>query len=101
MRDAPERRDRAGSRNEADIRFHQTIVKACDDEVLEQVSAIVNTTLLVAFHAAIRIPGLPPSSLPRHQALLDAIRRRQPDRARAAMRLLVQNTGRQIRKLRR
>ena len=87
--------------NEADIRFHRTIVQACDNELLEQVSAIVNTTLLVAFHAAVSIPGLPTSSLPRHQAILDAIRRRQPDRARAAMRLLVQNTGREIRKLRR
>jgi len=86
--------------NEADIRFHRTIVQACDNEVLEQVGAVVNTTLLVAFNAAIRVPGLAPSSLPRHQAILDAIRRRQPNRAGAAMRLLVQNTGREIRKLR-
>jgi DNA-binding FadR family transcriptional regulator len=85
--------------NEADIRFHRTIVQACDNEVLEQVGAIVNTTLLVAFNAAVRIPGLPPSSLPRHQAILDAIRRRQPNRARAVMSQLVQNTGRAIRKL--
>lgn len=86
--------------NEADIRFHRTIVQACDNEVLEQVGAVVNTTLLVAFNAAIRVPGLAPSSLPRHQAILDAIRRHQPHRAQAAMRLLVQNTGREIRKLR-
>ena len=76
-------------------------MQACDNEVLEQVGAIVNTTLLVAFNAAVRVPGLAPSSLPRHQAILDAIRRRQPNRAGAAMRLLVQNTGRAIRKLRR
>jgi DNA-binding FadR family transcriptional regulator len=87
--------------NEADIRFHRAIVQACDNEVLEQVGAIVNTTLLVAFNAAIRVPGLAPSSLPRHQAILDAIRRRQPNRAGAAMRRLVENTGRAIRKLRR
>jgi DNA-binding FadR family transcriptional regulator len=85
--------------NEADIRFHQAIVQACDNEVLEQVGAIVNTTLLVAFNAAVRVPGLAPSSLPRHQAILDAIRRRQPNRARAAMRQLVENTGRAIGKL--
>jgi DNA-binding FadR family transcriptional regulator len=59
----------------------------------------VNTTLLVAFNAAIRVPGLPRGSLPRHQAILDAIRRRQPNRARTTMRLLVQNTGRAIRRL--
>ena len=55
--------------------------------------------LLVAFNAAIRVPGLARGSLPRHQAILDAIRRRQPNRARTAMRLLVQNTGRAIGRL--
>jgi DNA-binding FadR family transcriptional regulator len=85
--------------NEADVRFHRAIVHACDNDVLEQMGAIVNTTLLVAFNAAIRVPGLARSSLPRHQAILDAIRRRQPNRARAAMRRLVQNTGRAIGKL--
>jgi DNA-binding FadR family transcriptional regulator len=87
--------------NEADIRFHQAIVRACDNDVLERIGAMVNTTLLVSFHAAIRVPGLARASLPRHQAILDAIRRRQPLRARAAMRRLVQNTGRAIGKLRR
>jgi DNA-binding FadR family transcriptional regulator len=82
--------------NEADVRFHRTIVQACDNDVLEQMGAIVNTTLLVAFNAAIRVPGLPRGSLPRHQAILDAIRRHRPNRARALMRLLVQNTGRAI-----
>jgi DNA-binding FadR family transcriptional regulator len=87
--------------NDADIRFHHAIVRACDNEILEQIGAIVNTTLLVAFHAAVRVPGLARSALPRHQAILDAIRRRQPHRARAAMRVLVQNTGRAIGRLRR
>jgi DNA-binding FadR family transcriptional regulator len=85
--------------NEADIRFHRAIVQACDNEVLEQMGAIVNRALLVAFNAAIRVPGLARGSLPRHQAILDAIRRRQPNRARLAMRRLVENTGRSIEKL--
>jgi DNA-binding FadR family transcriptional regulator len=85
--------------NEADIRFHHAIVQACDNDVLERLGAIVNTALLVAFNAAIRVPGLARSSLPRHQAILDAIRRRQPNRARTVMRQLVLNTGRAIGKL--
>jgi DNA-binding FadR family transcriptional regulator len=85
--------------NEADVRFHRTIVQACDNDVLERMGAIVNTALLVAFHAAIRVPGLARASLPRHQAILDAIRRHQPHRARAVMSRLVQNTGRAIGKL--
>ena len=75
-------------------------MQACDNEILEQMGAMVNRTLLVAFNAAVRVPGLARSSLQRHQAILDAIRRRQPNRARAAMRRLVQNTGRAIAKLR-
>jgi DNA-binding FadR family transcriptional regulator len=82
--------------NEADIRFHRAIVQACDNEVVEQIGAIVNTTLLVAFNAAVRVPGLARVSLPRHQAILDAIQRRQPNRAREAIRSLVLNTGRAI-----
>jgi DNA-binding FadR family transcriptional regulator len=85
--------------NEADIRFHQAIVEACDNDVLQQMGAVVSTALLVAFNAAVRVPGLPRGSLPRHQAILDAIRSRQPNRARAAMQRLVQNTGRAIGRL--
>ena len=85
--------------NEADVRFHTAIVRACENDILEQMGAIVNTALLVAFNAAIRVPGLARASLPRHQAILDAIRRHQPQRARAVMSLLVQNTGRAIGKL--
>ena len=85
--------------NDADVRFHRAIVQACDNDLLEQIGATVSTALLVAFHAAIRVPGLARASLPRHRAILDAIRRRQPQRARAAMRLLVLNTGRAIEKL--
>ena len=80
--------------------FHRTIVQACDNEVLEQIGAIVNSTLLVSFNAALRVRGLARGSLPRHQVILDAIRRRQPNRARAAMSRLVRNTGRAVGKLR-
>lgn len=86
--------------NEADVRFHRAIVQASDNDLLEQMGRIVNSTLLVAFNAAVRVPDLARSSLPRHQAIFDAIRRHQPSRARAAMRRLVQNTGRAIGKIR-
>jgi len=85
--------------NEADIRFHHAIVQACDNDVLEQIGAVVHTALLVAFNAAVRVPGLPRASLPRHQAILDAIRLRQAARAKAAMLRLVVNTGSAIGKL--
>jgi DNA-binding FadR family transcriptional regulator len=85
--------------NEADLRFHRAIVQACRNDILEQIGQIVNGTLLVAFNAALLVPGLPKASLARHEAILEAIRRGQPIRARDAMRRLVQNTGRAIAKL--
>ena len=85
--------------NDADIQFHRAIVQACDNDVLEQMGNMVSRALLIAFNAAVRVPGLARSSLPRHQAIVDAIRRRQPNRARAAMERLVQNTGRSIERL--
>jgi DNA-binding FadR family transcriptional regulator len=85
--------------NDADVRFHRAVVRACNNDVLEQIGAFVNNALLVAFNAAIRVPGLARASLPRHQAIVDAIERRQPKRARAAMQRLVRNTGRSIEKL--
>jgi DNA-binding FadR family transcriptional regulator len=85
--------------NEADLRFHRAIVQSCQNDILEQIGGIVNGTLLVAFNAALRVPGLPKASLSRHETILDAIQRRQPNRARDAMRRLVQNTGRAIAKL--
>jgi DNA-binding FadR family transcriptional regulator len=85
--------------NEADIRFHRGVVQACDNAILEQMGAVVSTALLVAFNAAVRVPGLAKASLARHEAIVNAISRRQPNQARAAMRRLVQNTGRAIQKL--
>lgn len=85
--------------NDADVRFHRAVVQACDNEILEQMGAVVTRALLVAFNTAVRVPGLARGSLERHQAILDAIRRGQPRRAHAAMCGLVQNTGRAIAKL--
>lgn len=103
LRDMREALDRSppdhDAYNEADVRFHRAIVGACDNEVLEQIGAVVHTALLVAFNAAVRVPGLPRASLSRHQAILDAIQRRQPNRARGAMQRLVENTGRSIARL--
>jgi DNA-binding FadR family transcriptional regulator len=99
LRDMRHALDLAPPDNEADIRFHRAIVQACDNDVLEQMGAVVNETLLVAFGAAIKVPGLPKGSLERHQAILDAIRLHHPQRAGAAMRRLVQNTGRAIGRL--
>jgi len=78
--------------DQADIRFHRAILQACD----ERMSAMVYSALLVSFHATSRLPGRARASLPRHRAILEAIRGRQPRRAGAAMRRLVKSTAHEI-----
>ena len=79
--------------NQADIRFHRAILQACENDVLEQMSAMVYSALLVSFHATSRLPGRARASLPRHRAILEAIRAHDSRRAGAAMRRLVQGTA--------
>ena len=73
--------------------LHRAILQACDNDVLEQMSAMVYSALLVSFHATSRLPGRARSSLPQHRAILLAIRGHQPRRAGAAMRRLVETTA--------
>jgi len=85
--------------DQADIRFHQAIVRACGNDLLEQMAQVVASGLLVIFPATSRLPGRAKASLPEHRAILDAIRGRHAWRARAAMRSLVRSTAREIERL--
>jgi len=83
----------------ADRRFHQSIVRACGNDLLERMSHVVVSALLVSFHATSRLPGRAKGSLPMHRAILEAIRARQARRAGQAMRRLVLSTAREIERL--
>jgi DNA-binding FadR family transcriptional regulator len=80
----------------ADTRFHMAILAACRNDLLEQVSRTIYSALVVSFRATSRVPGSARAALPRHRAILDAIRDRHPRRAGQAMRRLVQSTAREI-----
>jgi GntR family transcriptional regulator, galactonate operon transcriptional repressor len=80
----------------ADMRFHRSILEACQNDILEQMSGIVFGALLVSFRATSRLPGTARASLPKHRAILDAIRRGDRHRAATAMRRLVHSTAREI-----
>ena len=80
----------------ADMRFHQAIVRACGNDLLERMSHVVVSALLVSFHATSRLPGRAKASLPQHRAILEAIRDRHAPRAGQAMRRLVRSTAREI-----
>jgi DNA-binding FadR family transcriptional regulator len=80
----------------ADMRFHRAILEGCHNDVLEQMSGVVFGALLVSFRATSRIPGAAKGSLPKHRAILDAIRSRDPSVAAQAMTRLVGSTAREI-----
>ena len=81
---------------QADMRFHLAILHACRNELLEQMSRVVYSALLVSFRATSRLPGRAKAALPKHRAILDAIRARDPRGAGSAMRHLVQTTARDV-----
>ncbi len=81
---------------QADMTFHLAIVQACQNDLLEQMSRVVYSALLVSFRATTRAPGRAKAALPKHRAILDAIRDRDPHGAATAMRHLVQSTAREI-----
>lgn len=82
--------------DQADMRFHQAIVRACGNDLLEQMSQVVYWALLVSFHATSRLRGRARASLPHHRAILEAIRAHRARHAGQAMRRLVQSTARSI-----
>jgi DNA-binding FadR family transcriptional regulator len=82
--------------DEADLRFHLAILAGCRNDLLEQMSHVVYSALIVSFRATSRRAGNARASLPRHRAILDAIQERDGRRAGEAMRSLVQNTAREI-----
>jgi len=86
--------------DQADMDFHRGIVRACGNDLLEQMAQVVYSALLVSFEATSRLPGRAQASLPDHRAILNAIRGRQARRAHLAMRRLVRSTAREVERLR-
>jgi DNA-binding FadR family transcriptional regulator len=84
---------------EADMRFHLTILRACGNDLLEQMTRVVYSALAVSFHTTSRLPGSARRSLPKHRAILRAIAAGEPDRAQQAMGSLVSETAREISQL--
>lgn len=80
----------------ADMRFHRAIMRACHNDLLEQMSRVVVGALLVSFKATSRLPGSARASLPKHRAILEAIRGGDTNGAARAMRRLVHGTAREI-----
>jgi DNA-binding FadR family transcriptional regulator len=81
---------------DADMRFHLTILRACGNDLLEQMTRMVYSALIVSFRTTSRLPGSARRSLPKHRAILQAIVARHAGQAHSAMRSLVAATAREI-----
>jgi DNA-binding FadR family transcriptional regulator len=86
---------------DADIRFHLSILRACGNDLLEQLTRTIYSSLAMSFRTTSRVPGRLRRSLENHRAILRAIVDRQPLQAHAAMRNLVAVTAREITSLKR
>ena len=70
---------------QADLAFHEAVLGATNNELLTSLFSVVATALGTFFVLSARTAKNFKYSLPHHQKVLEAIRRRQPEAARRAM----------------
>ncbi|MFC5583161.1 FadR/GntR family transcriptional regulator [Rhodanobacter terrae] len=70
---------------EADLQFHDAVLQATDNELLSSLFSVVESALGTFFVLSARTVSNFKYSLPHHQNVLEAIRRKQPEVAREAM----------------
>lgn len=73
----------------ADIAFHEAVLDATNNELMVSLFSVVETSLETFFSLSARAAKDFKYSLPHHQKVLEAIRRRQPQAARRAMLALI------------
>jgi len=72
-----------------DLRFHMSILAATGNELLVPLGALIETALVSSIKLSGSAPDALSHALPMHKAVLDEIRRRDPNAARLAMRTLL------------
>jgi|SRR4051794_21447767 len=80
---------------EADLAFHRALLAATHNELLERMEMVIESGLA---HRDRIVHSSPHSEdpLPTHRAVLDAVRARDPHAAEAAMRVLLDQAGRDL-----
>jgi DNA-binding FadR family transcriptional regulator len=72
-----------------DLRFHQGLLRASGNRMLQQMSKVLGALLRTSFEISTSRPDGPRSSLHLHRAVLDAVIAHQPDAAETAIRVLI------------
>ncbi|MFI1393623.1 FadR/GntR family transcriptional regulator [Streptomyces sp. NPDC020681] len=83
---------------EADLAFHRALLAATHNELLERMEMVIESGLA---HRDRIVHSSPHTEdpVPSHRAVLDAVRARDPDRAEAAMRALLDQASRDLDKV--
>lgn len=82
--------------NRHDLAFHESIIAASGNVLLVRLVAMIRTALLALFRISGNVRDGYVNSLAEHKAVADAIRRREPEQAEAAMKQLLQGTLRDL-----
>jgi DNA-binding FadR family transcriptional regulator len=73
----------------ADLQFHDAVLHATGNELLQSLFSVIETALGTFFTLSARTASNFKYSLPHHQKVLEAIRRKQPEVARKAMHSMI------------
>jgi DNA-binding FadR family transcriptional regulator len=79
-----------------DLRFHQGLLRACGNRMLIQMSKALGALLRTSFELSTFKKGAPASSIPLHQAVLDAVIARNPAKAEKAILVLIDGAHQDI-----
>ena len=79
-----------------DLRFHQGLLRASHNRMLMQMSKALAAVLRVSFELSTLDPKRAGRSLPQHRAVLDAVIARDPTKGERAIRVLIEDAGREI-----
>ena len=81
-----------------DVRFHSILLQAAHNELLEHLSSIVTAVLRMLFAFSSRPPRTFTGALPLHEAIIEAVRRHDPEAAEAAALRLLEDTAKNIKR---
>lgn len=74
---------------EADIAFHSAVLSASNNRFLQQLTEFISTALRVSIRYTNKIKGVPGADVQKHADIFDAIRARDPKRARQTVEVIL------------
>ena len=78
---------------EADISFHTAILAASHNELLDRMTSAISAGLSVSGNVTRQLMGAASASMPLHYAVLQAVQRKSPGAAQAAMEQLIRRAS--------